>query len=197
MYNQPEHYGKYVLLNRPVKIRMLGWESDTHKLQRAGWQISVEELRMEASYRDTIRVALKHPVAKVYCITNHVDIDFASAHLESFIVLDVVQLACDIQVKVIPDDFSHFRPVDAEPVYVDAEYRNIESFKIFKPLAKEKEIIIPQESVGDLLQKIQLLQEPYQEEMREAKRAAMRKFNREVNDYQLGTNIVAQVATLV
>ncbi len=195
---------QYIMRNMPVKIRMAGWEADTHTLQRCGWQVAVEEMRMEQYMRDSLRIALKHPKLKLYCLTNTVDVDLMNRQVRrelmgSEIVLDVEHIACDINVVNIPTDFAHFRPINAEPVVEKIhtmEHRSIESFKIFKPLPEEKEIIVPKESVNELLQKIQSLQEPYQEEMREEKRIAMRKFNREVNEYELSTNIVAQVATL-
>lgn len=196
------HYPE--LKNQPVKIYMAGWESDTFKLQNAGWQVSVEEMDDPSSFSRKIRVALKHPHLKLYCLTDsnhydHGDEEWMKHYGRPTIELTVRSIACDMQVMVMPDDFSMFQPVDARPSFdssVRDNYRNIEEFKIFRPLAPEKQIIIPNESVGELLSKIEGMQEPYQEQLREEKRTAMRKFQREVNEHELATNIVAQVAVI-
>lgn len=194
------------LKNQPIKIHMAGWTSDTYKLQNAGWQVSVEEQRDHANYSMRMRVALKHPQLKVYCITGHVHYDDGDKHwmmhyAKASLELHVVSIACDIQVIAVPDYFSNFRPVDARPVYeardiMGHNYRSIEDFKIFRPLPPEKQIIVPQATVGELLSQIEKIQEPYQEILREEKRAAMRKFKREANESELVTNIVAEVATI-
>jgi hypothetical protein len=96
--------------------------------------------------------------------------------------------------------FDMFRPIDAKPSYEDTAMvreRSLDDFKIFRALPKEKELIIKPESVGELLDKIRSMQDPFQAEYREKKRKEFRKLERDlVNDYELGTNIVAQVATL-
>jgi hypothetical protein len=191
------------LKNQPVKIHMAGWESDTFKLQNAGWQISVEEMDDPSNFCRRIRVAMKHPHLKLYCVTDHNrydhgDEEWMKHYGRPTIELTVRSIACDMQVLHVPDDFTNFQPVDARPIYEHSQgdYRSIEEFKIFRPLAPEKQIIIPNESVAELLSKIEGMQEPYQEQLREEKRAAMRKFQREVNEHDLATNIVAQVAVI-
>jgi hypothetical protein len=194
------------LINRPVKIHMAGWESDTFRLQKAGWQVSVEE--MVDDY--TLRIALKHPGLKLYAITNRTDCrhlrmivhDPAGGNPFDVFELHVEHLACEIRVinYATHDNFANFRPIDATPRFemdTHTKERSLDDFKIFRALPKEKEIIIKPESVGELLAKIQSMQDPFQEELREKRRKEFRKMEREVEDYELGTNIVAQVATLV
>jgi hypothetical protein len=192
--------GQFYISNRPVRIRMAGWESDTQMLQRNGWEVSVEEHQDPSRFRHQMRVALHHPKLKLYCVTNSMDMEFRDSDImgQTYTCLEVQTIACEILSVNVPIDFSTFTPVDAETMQCEArESKHIREFKIFRPLEKEKEIIIPKESVSELLAKIHSMQEPDQEILREGKRAAMRKLNRDVNDYQLGTNIVAQIATLV
>lgn len=190
------------LLNQPVRIHMAGWTSDTYALQKHGWQISVNE---SPKFR-SLQIAVKHPVLKLYAITNRIEHsvieDFQLTFNGNNLELNIEHLACEIRVHnyATTDDFSNFRPVDATPRYEMQDttvQRTLDDFKIFRALPKEKEIIIKPESVGELLDKIRSMQDPFQAEFREKKRKQLRKFEREVNDYDLGTNIVAQVATLV
>lgn len=196
------------LLNQPVRIHMAGWTSDTYKLQRNGWQISVEESHAIHRMDIVLRMALKHPELKLYGLTNPQIIDDAvfqyEVDFERNIELHVGCMATEIRVRreITVGDFSMFRPIDAKPHYEDTatamvQERSLDDFKIFRALPQQEEIIIKPESVGELLDKIRSMQDPFQAEFREKKRKELRKFNREVNDYELGTNIVAQVATLV
>lgn len=183
-----------------MKVHMVGFESDTYRLQRNGWQISAEE-----SYYDyTLRIAIKHPGLRLYGLSNKVDHRMTERNLLSHdsgleVMIERIS-AGDLQVIThigASPVMSEFNPVDAEPHLSMTEPRSIDDFKIFRPLAKEKEIIVPRETVGELLQRIHLLQDPKQEELREKRRKEFRKFNREVNEYELATDIVAQIAVNV
>lgn len=179
---------------------MAGFESDTFRLQRSGWQISAEE----DHYNYSLRIAIKHPELKLYGISNVIahrmferDLRGRDSGLE--VLIERIS-AGDLQIvtTVGPmQSWEMFNPVDAEPRLILTEARSIEDFKIFRPLAKEKEIIVPKESVSELLERIHQLQDPKQTEIREKKRKEFRKFNREVNEYNLATNIVAQIAVNV
>lgn len=194
------------LINQPVKVHMAGWTSDTYTLQRNGWQISVEETRDDVRFATVLRMALKHPEFNLYGLTNSHMIDEMAIHdnldILSKIELHVACMATEIRVKTINSidaDFSMFRPIDAKPHYDTAmvDGRSLDDFKIFRPLPTEKEIIIPQESVSELLGRIHAMQDPKQLEIRKKKQKAMRKFERECQEYELETNIVAQIATIV
>lgn len=183
-----------------MKVHMVGFESDTFRLQRCGWQISAEE--DYASY--TFRIAIKHPGLKLYGISNKVDhrmMERDLLHRDSGLEVAIERISTgDLQiithVGAMPV-MSEFNPVDAEPRLMFTEPRSISDFKIFRPLAKEKEIIVPRESVGELLERINSLQDPKQAEIRQKRQKEVRKFNREVNEYELATDIVAQIAVNV
>lgn len=183
-----------------MKVHMVGFESDTFRLQRSGWQISAEE-NFETY---TFRIAIKHPGLKLYGISNKIDHrmmerDLSHHHSGLEVVIEHIS-AGDLQIVTMNSAMpvmAEFNPVDAEPRLILTEARSIDDFKIFRPLAKEKEIIIPKESVSELLERIHQLQDPKQAEIREKRRKEFRKFNREVNEYNLATDIVAQIAVNV
>jgi hypothetical protein len=195
-------YGGARLVNPPVRINFAGFQSDTYTLQRNGWQISVEELHETFQ----MRIAIKHPGFGVYGITAGVDFDM-SRQEGMLDPLELPIMALHHNIRVQPpialehDMMKGFNPVDARPQVVMKEPMHIDDLMIFRPLKKESEIIIPQQSVSELLAKIHELQDPEQDRIRTDNRNRMRremhKFNQETNNYDLGdTDIVAQVAIL-
>ncbi len=190
------------LINQPVRILWAGFETDTLKLQRSGWQLAAEENRDRLS----IRIAMKHPELKLYGITQEVDRDrfaFDMYKQDQHLVLQMQYIGNDIRELSITNryGFENFHPIDAEPVYGmydSPTARSIDDFQLFKPLSKvkEKEIIVPSESVSELLDRIHALQKPKQDEIRKRKSREYRKAERDANEYNLETELVAQIATL-
>jgi hypothetical protein len=178
----------YFVKNPITKIIWAGWESTTLALQNAGWNVSVEQ---NVAY-DTLRVAIRHPHFNIYGVSRPVSIfslsqgdrcygNPVSLGLFSHIPVIIDHMASRFQV-VMHDNLSAFQPIDAEPsIYSHAEVKNIEDFMIFKPLNKDKEIIIAPEDVGPILEKILQTQDPKQAEIRENKRKEFRKFVNTMN----------------
>jgi hypothetical protein len=193
--------------NRLVNLNFAGWHSNTYELQQNGWQISVQELHENFS----MRIAMKHPATGLYGMTAPVDMSMAHRELEAMqretgMELFVVAMGQSLQIGAPPQpiqcvDMEGFNPVDARPSVTMEPTRHIEDFNIFRPLGKSEQIIIPDESVSELLEKIHKLQDPKQLEIRESRRRELRRqmkdCNEKVNNYDLGENIIAQVATLV
>jgi hypothetical protein len=188
------------LMNQPIKILWAGFETDTLRLQRQGWQLAVEECHSDL----TIRIAMKHPMLKLYAVTDKYErrgFGFDTYHQDGHMVLNIRYLGPEIKEYAMPGEhtFLNFRPINAEPLYEmcrSPEGRSIDDFNLFKPLSKEKEIVIPNENVTELLERIQKLQKPKQDEIRKRKSMEIRRFNKDVNEYELETELVAQISTL-
>lgn len=186
--------------NQLVNIRFAGWESNTYTLQQQGWQISVNEDPNSMH----LQIALKHPAWHMYGLTQKVDYhrmrEMGEMQRHSGICLEVVRMetrmSIDASEAMIMQRFS---PVDARPSVVFKERVDIDDFRIFRPLPQHNQIIVPEQNVDELLAKIHELQDPEQERIREDKRNRMRrelhKCNQDANNYDISTNIVAQVAT--
>jgi len=191
-----------------TKVRWAGWESNTHQLQRTGWQISAEQ----ESHKHSIRFAFKHPNFRIYGISQSVDLamywDNTFHHKNPFAtlpVIDINYMASRMEV-VLYDDLTKFEPIDATPSFNTMERKNIEDFMIFRPIGNAKEIIIAEPEVSGLLDMILKKQDPKQEEIREKKRKEWRRFISKINeegmriDYEKiednRNNIVAQLITV-
>ncbi len=188
------------LMNQPIKVLWAGFETDTLRLQRAGWQLAAEE-NVE---RYSIRIAMKHPELKLYGITCEFRRDSLEDDLyrqNTNMILNMQYIGHDIKEMSMTNryGFEDFQPINAEPVYGmydSPTSRSIDDFKLFKPLDKEKEIIVPSESVAELLDRIHKLQEPKQKDIRKRKSMDMRMTEKDVNEYELETELVAQISTL-
>lgn len=158
-----------------VNVNWVGWKSNTYELQRAGWQLSVEQNPFEFNFR----TALHHPDG-LYGISMPVRLpgvmsNNPEVYLEN-VSIPIVFMARDVKVHYIMDNLSGFQPIDAEPTFIN-EIKNIEDFKIFRPVkTPEHEIIIPQDKVPELLDKILQMQDPKQKEIREKRRREIRDF---------------------
>lgn len=177
-------------ISYPVKVFFAGFESDTFRLQRAGWQLSMENTIEMCRDGHTVRLAMKHEQARLYALTNRVPLGSRYLAAVTFgetqavrqfiesVQFDVICVAPAIQFQVIPEmGPMSFQAIDATPQFMDRKTVDLETIGMFKPLAlsEDVELYVPEKSVPELLELIRQKQEPIQKELREKKRkAAMR-----------------------
>jgi hypothetical protein len=203
LYNSQPFNPDMRIQNRLVNLNFAGWRSNTLELQQNGWEISVSEDHNH--YR--MRIALKHPASGLYGMTAPVDISQARRFedMQRHTGMDMFVVAMGQQIPIRQPqtveciNMDDFNPVDAVPSVTVEPVKDISDFNIFRPLSKSEQIIIPEQSVSELLGRIQEMQDPKQLEIREKRRKEIRRqlrdCNEKVNSYDLGDNIVAQVAT--
>ena len=154
------------LLSQPVRVYWAGWESDTFRLQEAGWQLAVEF----EPYRQQYRLLLHNEQMKLTGITRSPvrfeGADAWNARLPPFVI---TAMASRFEVCTIHDDFTKFQQIDAKPVMVDAKIRSVEDFNIFNiPLKRGEEVFIESANmtVIEHLEAIKRLQADKQGEIR-------------------------------
>ncbi len=195
--------------NRLVNLVFCGWESNTYRLQQQGWQVSVSERPDQMD----IQMALKHPGLSMYGLTERFNYqrmrEMEDMQRHSGISLQIVRMETDMQIQrpmmmaqeVVAPDMKGFVPVDARPSVVFKEKTHIDDFRIFRPLAQHKQIIVPEQSVSELMAQIHKMQSPEQDRIRSEKQKRLRrelhKANVDANSYDINTNIVAQIVTAV
>ena len=159
------------ILSYPVRVYWAGFESDTHKLQQAGWAIAVDY----EPYRQAYRLAFSHRMMRLYAITAEETIDNYSnvmgPGMEShFPVFQIQHCAPSIEVLRITDNLSNFKAMDAEPMMVNQEITRIEDMNIFNvPMTRTEEILVDKAdmSVIEHLEEIKALQSDEQKELRD------------------------------
>lgn len=177
------------MYNPILKVHWAGWESNTLRLQKAGWQCSVEE---DPMYR-SIRIAIKHPAFKMYGISNSIQYD-RKLVFESYIkhiTIPIHYMASEMRIQIM-SDLSAFRPIDAEPQFIETEMKSIKDYKMFRPLENIPEIIVEPPTVSELLDKIIEYQSPKMVELR--KRMLQEKRKEELGLKQIHAQIISLAA---
>lgn len=168
----------------PLKLHWAGWETDTARLQVAGWQLSAEQ----CPHRDMMRLAISHPRWDTRGLTPDLRFDYIEAlrHPEYARQLPPFPISLAnklwIREKAIPgvsaryleeagDRREHWRPIDARPSIEMFDERSLEDVCHFKALAGD-ELVVPEEGVAELLERIVAMQsgarlERFREQVRE------------------------------
>lgn len=163
MRNDP--YGTPRLLSRPVRVHWLGWETDTYRLQQAGWELSVEE----SFERNTMRLAINHPRARVQGISTRASWDYyGMSYREPFMderpeaVLEMRHMGREVLIEHSMGPSMDFHPIDAQPSFTTNQMSRLEDLAHFQPalVRSSKLIVLSDASVDQLLERALELQEP-------------------------------------
>jgi hypothetical protein len=166
--------GGPLLYSRPIPLHWAGWTSDTYSLQKAGWSLSAEQ----DVYRNEMRLALRHEDAGFRGITQGADFDYQAAienpTLGRLPTLFVERMAAWLHVRV-PEgiQLDAFRPIDAVPqIRAIERWKSIDDLVHFAPAAAQQQLVLPEETVPELLEKIVAMQagarlERFREQVRE------------------------------
>lgn len=147
------------ILSRPVRLHWAGWETDTVRLQQNGWQLSAEQ----DVYRNEMRLAIKHESARVYGISSRVPWEYMAElqHFQGVPTLPMQYMAARAEIIHHETGPLAFAPIDAMPQIATARRVHMDDFAHFAaPLARTQQIIIPDEDVTALMDRILKLQDP-------------------------------------
>lgn len=164
----------------PVKLHWAGWETDTLRLQAAGWQLSAEQ----DCQRDAMRIGLQHTRHDCQGITRPCRFDYSSAirhrdYVRGMAPLEVMighkAFVRDVQVARVAGGGLHdprWQAINGDPRHGLDMFTDVPlaDFCYFQPIAGD-ELVVPEESVGDLLARIVDMQsgarlERFREEVR-------------------------------
>jgi hypothetical protein len=157
-FNEPR------ILSRPLRVHWAGWETDTFKLQRCGWKLS--------AYQDIrgslLQMAFQHDGVGIKGITAELPyqyeraLDMRERAYVDGIVLNVQRMLGEtVMIHQAGDISAVWSPIDAEPRYIENRITRLEDLAHFAgPLIRTNEIIVPEESIPELLERILKLQQP-------------------------------------
>ena len=171
----------------PVRVNLAGYESDTHRLQKAGWALSVRNVEDRGHGFGSIELAMQHRALRLHAITHPLslrDLFFARPDASTVLAFfsaaqfNVAAIAPEIQMQIMTTpSASAFTAIDATPQWGRAERVDLSKLGMFRTLAVSEELdfYVPEKSVAELLEIIRQKQEPIQAEIREKhRRSAMR-----------------------
>jgi hypothetical protein len=173
----------------------VGWESNTHRLQQAGWKLAVEY----DIHRDMYRLMMHSHQGALYGLSSatHLDKRLADAWNEdmpnSFQMQGLARSLEVIRHEEIGPGFAGFAQIDATPQMVDRTIERIEDYNIFKTITtRADEIIIEKAdmSVIEHLQAIKDLQSGTQEEIRKRMLDDRARGEKASPDVEIHSNIV-------
>lgn len=159
------------ILSRPIRLEWAGWETDTYKLQQRGWKLSamqdIRGSRLQLAFQygrgqqfQAITEVIRYNYERMMNPSGGYD---GNASLLDAMVLRVQQAVGD---EVLIHQHGHISaenwgPIDAEPRFTSNMITRLEDFAHFAgPLIRTNEIIIPEASVPELLERILKLQQP-------------------------------------
>lgn len=163
------------MLSRPVDVHWAGWRTNTYALQQQGWSLSAEQ----SFERMTMRLAMRNERLGIVGITGDVPWEYmrhAHEPLCPLPTLPVQLMSRKIEVLHEAGYMADFRPIDAQPVVVSHKRTSLEDFAHFAPaLVRTQQLIVPEETVDDLMQRILEMQkgpriERIRQEIREGER---------------------------
>lgn len=150
------------LLSRPLQVEWAGWRTDTYRLQACGWQLSADQ----DVFQNAMRLSMQHEGQQIRAISERISFDYHMAISDtpeylSRIVIPMHMVGREVTVHFSGSIDWHFKPIDATPSFSTHTISKIEDLCHFAaPLVKTREIIIPQDSVPELLERILKLQQP-------------------------------------
>ena len=161
------------MINPAVRVHWMGWESDTHRLGRNGWDISANEDPREGR----ISIAIRHAAAQVYGMSEFMSHRYHSmrphpSHMYGYDhELRDLEFRMTLANSLVMQNYGPVQdlwmPVDTRPQVVAMEIQRIEDLKIFRQLPpEENDIIIAPPSLDTILQMALDHQAPKQRELR-------------------------------
>lgn len=150
-YSSVEHR----LLSRPIEVHWAGWQTNTLKLQQAGWKLSVEE----RPYDGLMRMCIKHDQLGMIGQTNNLDYSYLRSGADQWGTLPIWQmrhLGGRIEIHSPAPLSWDFKPIDAMPQFAQSSAMSLEDLVHFAPapLIRTSALVLPEATVDDLLKEI-------------------------------------------
>lgn len=162
------------ILSQPVELHWNGWRSTTHELQSAGWSISAEQ-NIE---RMTMQMAFRSPMGDAYGVSSQVPWEYMQDRQFGFGTIPLhadMRFGREVTFHTV-GGFPAFDAIDAQPRMTSERRARLEDFAHFAaPLVRTRQLVVPEESVSDLMERILKLQQPDRtERLRESVREGSR-----------------------
>jgi hypothetical protein len=183
-----DRYGDKYLASRPMRLHFAGWETDTYRLQQNGWQLSA----IQDPYYDAMQIGFQHQEYRMRGITHKIRREY-----DPFLYNHMIEAPCHLASDFISHTasiapFDKFQPIDAEPQFMEMRQRMSENMMFAPNLARTQEIIVPEQSVDQLLDMMLNQQAANRAEL-------IRKRVRqqgELIDFNQRTNVHAQIVSI-
>lgn len=154
MSGRPWEHEQGRLLSKPVKVHWLGWETDTYRLQQAGWELSMDQDYM----RREMRMVVRHRTEAFIGQTNSIPLEFARDPYYEDAAKHIWQMHhMGREIRVHEHGpisaYANFKAVDAKPQLSFERVTSLADLVPFAgaPLIRTQALILPEATVDDLL----------------------------------------------
>jgi hypothetical protein len=164
----------FVLANPPCEVEFAGWRSDTQRLGRCGWDVSIEE---DLHRCDELHMLLFHQPSKLKVWArsrdrfNTRDWRGRGGMLGDLPVFIAEKAASDFRIVLhAGGEFAFKAWADTNPAMVEMSIHDTPLF-LARETPKAEELIVDPQTVSDLLERIKQMQSPDQAEIRQRSRS--------------------------
>lgn len=169
------------MLSEPVRVHLAGWESDTLTLQRSGWELSAEQ----DVVRGSMQLMIRHQALGLLGLSKNIAWEYHNdprwmqhvrlpiLQIEHFGRTDRLWVPMTASLGSFRGGHGpSFEAIDAMPSFITEEPRRLEDLAHFATL-HQKRILLPEETVSDLMKRIIEMQQPGREAhfLKQAKQA--------------------------
>lgn len=175
----------FIVRSPLVKISFAGFESNTARLQDAGWALSARQSHSLHNYGYEIQLIMSHGDNGLTMMTNLEVFDvhrfigqFRREELEMYLSIAAISINQRNYIMPNPKAMSFtmkmgdFSAIDAMPSYerIDLSEIDFRKFGVFRKINDAANIYLPEKTVDELLKEILGKQDPKQAEIRQRKR---------------------------
>lgn len=159
--------------NYPIKINIYGCRGNIYTLRQSGWDIAI---KCNYDYSEGVYIlglCGQHKYNHQKIISKYVQIPLESMRYENIDVLESVEIPCESIAQNInitgEIKYNEYKPFTASvPEFITISQDSFDPYKIpfFSEIGTSKELIVPADTIDDLIKRIHDIQEPKQAELR-------------------------------
>lgn len=146
------------ILSQPVKLHWAGWETDTYRLQQAGWELSAEENIASMSMRLVMRHEQLGMIGQTLTTTWDYERMLRKGYWGNY--EDTPEAYMQVrhmgrQIVIHDHGPMNFHPIDAQPQLTNHSVTSLDDLAHFaKPLVRTQALVLPEPDVDALLSMI-------------------------------------------
>ena len=185
------------ILSRPIGIRWAGWETDTQRLQRAGWRLAVEADVMHERYW----LMMNHEQMRMTAMTDERRLDYAMTQMRNVFdqqmlpIFEVRHVAPTFEIVRVQEygEWPDFQQIDAEPRMATNEVKRIEDMNIFRLALDHAEEVVIDQADMTVIEHLQAIKDLQSDKQRELREKARRQRDRERGEEPTRGEVVVQL----
>jgi hypothetical protein len=194
------------ILSRPVPVHWAGWETDTTRLQRNGWQLAVEFEPM----KDMYALMMRHPEMNMTALTSAIRLDHGLSLMDNYsrrgfadpspgvnamVPFNVIKVAPQFENVRIQSTASweNFQLIDAEPQMVETTIERPEDLNIFALAMSQAEQVAIDKADMSVVEHLEAIKDLQSDEQKTLREKARKREARREGEHAVTGEVVVQL----